>query len=418
MPDTLSQLPNVLILTDNSLSLNHGTGTSLLRHFADYPPEKLLNVFSFLAGEPAFEQSCRIRPKLLPGLAMKTVAALGGNQTALHSRLETCALQRPIRDKIEKMGFVPDIIYAVCFGLRGFLMLSRLAEEYGPDVPIILHFFDYQRYGNDDVAALIEAVSPSVTEVWSLTTTMAEEISQVMNRSVELVRIFHTELPAVYKETHRAFSADFSAVMIGNCWIPELLADVRAAWRAVGEIVGGLQPIKWYSHPATIEKLRRANIQFEPEIEFCGFVQGELLFHALQQADIAIIPFNRESTPENDYARFSLPSRITEMASAGLPIFCVAGPQTEIEKYITEKGIGVCTLPDNQQRFQQVLLAFMQDKAQRTSCGFHARQLAIDEFNLNQYQAWFYRKLATSLQKPCRDLRQSIRNNANRDHLL
>ncbi|NEO46636.1 MAG: glycosyltransferase [Moorea sp. SIO4A3] len=389
-----SRLPNVLVLTDCCISMNHGTGTSLLRHFSAYPENLGLNVYSFQGGEPAFQQYCRIRPKLLPGLLMKGVVKSGISQlNGFRNQLEILSFQKSLRNKIEQSGFIPDIIYSTCYGFRGFIMLSKLASEYGSNMPIIQHFFDYQRHDNEAMSTLLKQLSPAITEVWSLTETMAEEVAEQMERPVELVRIFNCDLPETYKQTHRELTPDFKAVMVGNCWIPELLLDVRNAWHYLMEKISGLKPIRWYGHPATIAKLRKNKVQIEPEIEYVGFLPTHDFFRQLQKADMAIIPFNREAIPENDYARFSLPSRITEMASVGLPIFCAAGPQTEIQRYIESKNIGVCSLPSNIEQFQNDLFCFMQNKEQRAFFGMNARKLAIDEFDIRQYQAWFYKKL-------------------------
>ena len=390
-----SELPNVLVVTDNSISLQHGTGTCLVRHFDGYSEQKRLNLYSLYEGKPEFKQHCRIRPKLLPGIAMKLMSlGRGAKAKEWQNRLEEFALQRNLRGTIEKNGFMPDIIYAVCFGYRGLLLLHNLAEEYGKEVPIILHFFDYQPKDNEAVPALLRTLLPSISEIWALTSTMVEEISRQMNRSVDLVRIFHTDLPNIYKKVHRPLTPEFQAVMIGNCWIIEMLTDIREAWQYAKNKIGELKPIQWYAHPLTIEKIRRSNIQLEPEIEYAGFLQGNQLFQVLHQSDMGIIPFNRNSIPENDYARFSLPSRITEMASIGLPVFCAAGPHTELEKYVKEKGIGRCALSSDMPQFQQDLLSFMENQQLREECGRKARRLATKEFNLTNYQEWFYQKLS------------------------
>ena len=389
-----SQLPNVLVVTDNSISLKHGTGICLIKHFDAYSEHKLLNLYSLYEGKPAFNQHCRIRPKLIPGLAMKLMALGRGDKAKeWQNRLEEFALQRNLRGRIEKLGFTTDIIYAVCFGYRGLLLLKKIAKEYGEKVPIILHFFDYQPKDSEAVPALLRSLSPAISEVWALTSTMVEEISQQMNRSVDLVRIFHIDLPHIYKEVHRPLTADFQAVMIGNCWIPEMLTDIRRAWQYAKNKIGDLKPIQWYAHPSTIDKIRHSNIQFKPEIEYAGFVPDNQFFQVLRQSDMGIIPFNRKDIPENDYARFSLPSRITEMASIGLPIFCAAGPHTELERYVRENGIGCCSLSSDMPQFQQDLLSFMENQQLRKECGRQARHLATQKFNLNNYQEWFYQKL-------------------------
>ena len=389
------RLPKVLVLTDGCLSLNHGTGTSLLRHFSAYPDDLVLNAYAIQMGESALGRHCRIRPGFLPITLMKAIRKSGLRQLhGVGNRLEIKSWQKGLRKQIEQCGFTPDIIYATCHGARGFAMLSGLARDYGADMPIIQHFLDYQQRGNPAVRPLLKRLAPVITEVWSLTETIAEEVVGQMERPVDLVRVFHCDLPDACKQTHRELTPDFQAVMMGNCWLPELLPDIRNAWNHLMKKIHGLKPIRWYAHPAAITRLQKNNVRIEPEIEYAGFPPTHDLFTQLRQADMAIIPFNREAIPENDYARFSLPSRITEMASAGLPIFCAAGPRTAVQRYVESKKIGVCSLLADSEQFQRDLLRFMRNKEQRAFFGMNARKLAVDEFDLPRYQTWLYHKLA------------------------
>ncbi|NJP04814.1 MAG: hypothetical protein HC837_03870 [Chloroflexaceae bacterium] len=47
-------LPAVLVLTQSTISVAHGTGTVLMRHFANYPPARLLNVYIDHVATPTF----------------------------------------------------------------------------------------------------------------------------------------------------------------------------------------------------------------------------------------------------------------------------------------------------------------------------------------------------------------------------
>ena len=393
----IERLPKVLVLTEDCISVAHGTGTSLLRHFTNYPEDKLFNVCWREVGEPAFRNTYAVE-SLRSTILMRTSIFLS-RFIKEPERHRFVLPQGSIRKQVEQVGFVPDIIYACCISLYGMQILSHLMADYDGEVPVLPHFLDYVRDRRGLVEATLKMVSPSMPEVWSLTQNIADEISNVLGRKVTVVRILQCEIPPSYKSIHHEFHSAFRAVMVGNCWPPSMLRDIQEAWRWVDVQLGGIPPIQWYCHPTTMTRAKEAGIQVGVEIQYGGFFLGDAFFQKLREADIAIIPFNRERVPESDYARFSLPSRITELASVGLPMFFAAGPQTETERYVRQSGIGLCGLLSNAEQFRQSLLSFVKDKELRTQCGINARQLAVDEFDIQKYQKFLYDKLSELARK-------------------
>src|ERR1700679_4008653 len=51
------ELPRVLVISDSCICAMHGTGVVLLRHFSEYPSDKLFNAYWKLDGEPEFARS-------------------------------------------------------------------------------------------------------------------------------------------------------------------------------------------------------------------------------------------------------------------------------------------------------------------------------------------------------------------------
>jgi glycosyltransferase involved in cell wall biosynthesis len=403
-------LPNVIILTDGVVNLEHGTGTSLIRHFSSFPPHKLLNLFwlgNGNHGAPAFENALRVRVKARPRQAqqirtLKDLLQMGKHWTLDLAR-RAIRLLRPgdainpseLRSRIEGMGFSPDIVYATCFGQPSLRILSELLHQYGGELPAIQHFLDYfPDLFEGSAEQELQSVAPSLSEIWSLTRSLADEIAPQLGREVRVVNTFCDELPAGYKTEHREYGPDFAAVIMGNIWRPDILDDLFEAWNWAGRELDGLRPIEWMCHPRSLDRLRREGVNLGPEIQPVGFFQGAELQEKLRHADMTIIPLNREAYPETDYARFSLPSRITEIAAAGLPVFLAASPDTETARYVEEHGIGVVATPADKERFRETLLTFIQDRDLRAECGRRARALAEREFDIDRYRNFLYGKLA------------------------
>jgi hypothetical protein len=78
-----------------------------------------------------------------------------------------------------------------------------------------------------------------------------------------------------------------------------------------------------------------------PEIEYAGFLDGQEMIDALMEADLALVPFNVTASAEHDYARYSLPSRLTELVAVGVPILCIASADTPVARYLSQNRVGV-----------------------------------------------------------------------------
>ena len=147
-------------------------------------------------------------------------------------------------------------------------------------------------------------------------------IKQQMEEAISLLRMLQSQqvsmqedqkkVPAQYKTEHREFDTDFTALMVGNIWRPDLLEDLSQAWDWAGKELGELRPIEWLCHPRAVESLRGAGIDLGSHIRYIGYLPEAEFQEKLRDADMSIILLNREAHPETDYARFSLPSRISD----------------------------------------------------------------------------------------------------------
>ena len=210
----------------------------------------------------------------------------------------------------------------------------------------------------------------------------------------------YLELPAEFKATHRPFSPDFRAVVIGNFWNHALLDDLRAVWRELQTQLPGLGPVRWHCHPVGVERLRAAGHATGPEITPAPFLSGDALFAALRAADLALIPFSREDTPATDYERFSMPSRLTELCPAGLPIFCLTGRGTPLHDYVTEHGIARSAPAGATARAAAALAELIRDTPARAALGAAARRHAERHFPLRPFQTWLAGKFHTLATPP------------------
>lgn len=408
-----NNLPNVLLITGGRISLVHGTGTTFIRHFAGYPQEKLFNLYNsdyslYEEVEASFSQHLlapRDQTKEPPISNRLLRFAIKKARIAIKKERQwkfRPVYYSPVRPLIEGMGFYPDIIYASCYGWDSLSLLDQVIHEYDCKLPVIQHFLDYFPEMNEESSEeILQKLEPHLTEIWSLTHAVAAEVEPIVGREVKVVNTFCDDLPLDFKREHRDFGPDFTAVIFGNIWRPkDLVNDIRHAWKWIGETLGGIPSIQWYGHENSVRVVQSKGVQLSPEIEYAGFFQGLEAQEKLRAADICILPFNREEYPETDYAKYSLPSRITDIASAGLPIFLVGGEHSETAQYIKKHKIGVSAAPIDAERFPKCLKDFILDKQRRAECGRHARELAERQYDVVKYRKFLYQKLEELARQP------------------
>jgi glycosyltransferase involved in cell wall biosynthesis len=370
----MNAAPTILLLVDDGISPGHGIGAVLLRHFADYPREKLHHTFHNLKGDPFLPHSQQV--------------SLGtGGDDALPTVPQYLAALRA-------KGVQIDMIYAHVFGETGLGMLRQCIEVLGDGVPVVQHFQDILYADKERFAAQLRELSPRITEFWAIGEAIRAEVAEIVGREVELTNVFQCDIKPTWKKEHRDFSADFTAIMLGNSHMPWALDGLRKVWARIRADHPGLAPIKWIAYPSSTLYVQKAGVVFEPDIEYYGYLNDRVLHEHLCAADLAIVPFNIADVPEYHYARYSIPSRLTEFMNAGLPIFAAAGMKTDTYSFIMKNGIGLCATLANEDDFYRKLSAFLRKKMLREQLGKQARAYAEKNCDITQYRKWLYDRIA------------------------
>ena len=293
--------PKILVLTDEGISQAHGTGTVLMRHFEAYPQERICNVFPMKNGKPYLKKSLHAKAGFFSYHITVGLSEIGMHQTLLHNYFENYWFVG-LKKSLSEINFYPDVIYSTASTGRGIMLLLELIKLF-PKVPIIQHFMDYLPFGLKEVTLNLKRTAPSLDKVWSLTKNFSKKYDPILGVQSKLVRVFHRNLPQKFKTDHKEYSPNFKAIMIGNCWMPELLNDLKKTWNWLSTKLEGLGAIEWYVHPDTIKWINEKGIALGDEIKDMGYFTKEEFWKRLREADMAIIPFNGQEIPENGYAR-------------------------------------------------------------------------------------------------------------------
>lgn len=384
--------PNILLLTTGCLSFAHGTGARLLQHFASYPRQHLWNIFCGLQGEPELDQHLWVT------IHGDWRASLRRWRRRLFG-IPTAVDMRTIRQYLTRRKWHPDLIYATCLHRDDLIVLDAILQQYDYALPVIQHFLDWHP-DDSEAIHLLQKLNPYLSEVWALTENIQLDISHILGRPTSLVSVFHCDLPTIYKQHHHPYSSNFRAVILGNCSYTEIFDDLAYAWQQLETDFPDLQPIHWYGHPNAINSLFQRGYKLPPAIEYRGFIANEELIAKLVTYDLALIPFNRADQPESYYARYSCPSRITELASAGLPLCLLAGSETAAAQYIWQNDIGVVVNPSHREQLIAELKALLQDSALRQTLGHKSRCFAEAHFDVVKHRQFLYATFNRLLQQP------------------
>jgi glycosyltransferase involved in cell wall biosynthesis len=380
-------LPNLLVQSYFSISLAHGTGTVLIKQLAEYPRAKMANVFTFPYGEVWLEKSLW----LLKDDNLKTrviYAAMQIKQALRGERVADGYYYKHVAKGLAKLRFSPDILYANPAKYEDLSSIIELRKSY--QIPTIIYFQDYTFQLEEDFYSDLRRVlsDRQTKEIWALTPEIASEIE---DKTGIVVKDQHIEIGSQKKTRFNAFGENFKTVIMGTIYSVETVKFLKRLWAMMKESLPELSPIEWLAHPKALKRIEK-NIRIEPEIQYRGFLQGEELNEKLLSADLSIIPVNVGRKAEDSIAQYSLPSRISELAVLGVPMFVIASPDTATARYIQRTGIAICESADNLEACKSKIVEFMKNQTMREAFSQKAREYAEKNLDIKRYREELYHK--------------------------
>jgi glycosyltransferase involved in cell wall biosynthesis len=400
--------PRVLIVSDTSISKAHGTGRLVMRHFSHYPQHRLANAYLNSSGEcfctPSHFNTRRFGRTQI-GTAQRFAWAIYqrvGRRPGLarYTYLPKLSISPKVSDVILDR---PDVIYSVVFSETGLALTDALCTHFD-DVPMIQYFLDYQLPHGIGRHRYVKQVMNRAAETWALTEKIASAIQPFSERPVILRPGFHIDMPPRSKHQHReATDPDFTCIIIGNFWSLDTIPVTKGLWQRASAKHPNLKSIRWYGHLESVERLNDTFGDIGPEIEYAGFLDGQEMIDALMEADLALVPFNVTASAEHDYARYSLPSRLTELLAVGVPIFCIASADTPVAHYLSHNMVGVTGDAQNPEGLADRVCRLIESRSSRLNLSRNARSFAEHNFELVPFQQFLYSKLK-SLNYSCSEV--------------
>jgi glycosyltransferase involved in cell wall biosynthesis len=88
-------------------------------------------------------------------------------------------------------------------------------------------------------------------------------------------------------------------------------------------------------------------------------------------------------------AGISVPSRMYNVMSAGMPIIAIADPGSELARVVIEEDIGWTVTPGDTDAFLEAVLAARDDLRSRLAKGKRARQAAVSRYSFGKVSQAF-----------------------------
>lgn len=375
-----------MLVTEFSVNDSHGTGVQLRRLLAGQ--RAVLHVTQAGREGGSFQPSIglsRVGGKMgaVGALLRRKLASLGW-QSPMGARFDTQVVAAEIA------RFEPNVVVCVVYTNDG-LQLAEAVTRAALGLPCLLWFLDLQLTpAPSGRIPELERLLALVTEVWTLSPEMLAWLQAVVpiwpaGAKTGVVPHWCVPRAPAAPKPREVSTEGFRAIMLGNVWDPSIIPEVRAVWRACQAANPGLPPIQWICHEAGIRRSVAAPRDLGPEILWRGTVTDEALYAELSRADLAIVPFSFDV--RHGYGRFSVPSKLGELAIAGLPIVVLAGSQTATAKYVAAFGVGALLTEEDRPAWGRRLSDIIQDTTVRARLSDSAIRYAESHLDEERYRS-------------------------------
>jgi hypothetical protein len=379
-------LPKILLVTEAPINMIHGTGVQLARTFATYERSRLLHVTPEGWGGSPFESaSVKFRQH---GLFAKLIFRAQNIlcRTFLGSALSTARFDiSSVEESVKR--FNPDLILGVVYTNSGLRLMENVLEL-TRGKRAILWFLDLQLMP-DRGGRLpdLQKILPDLSEIWVLSPIMMEWLKASIGHWPERLQMrvrphWCTSVSERYRRVHKPFSTDFRCIILGNIWDPRMVTVVRQLWRECQSKLSGLAPVQWVCHEAGVQRVLSQGVELGSEIEWTGGVSEDSVHDIAINADLAIIPVGTDA--RDDYARFSVPSKMGDLAAVGVPVVIFAGSRTATARYVAEYPVGELLTELGRELWPTRLCEIITNAAERSKLSVLARSYAERHLGQNK----------------------------------
>lgn len=371
----------ICVITTTRIGNSQGTGALLVRLLADHPQEDLCGVCCNVVEDQSF---CKTYEGILGLRSMHGILhrfARGRIRYAVRDFIKYLRYQNM---RIALQRFRPDLLLIV--PAHSSYEIAEQIMKIFPDLPAVCLVWDLLLDVHPSQTRRAKLMASEVLRkadhIEVISEEMVEPVAALSGRTPQVQNFFCCRLPVVSKTDHPSIEQGVQPVLLGSFWYPHMLHLVVEMIRAARQQDSRIKPALWYCHPESLRRIRHTPDSLPDGILYGGHYTGEKLDQHLCEGDLVIVPFNGFDEPEADFARYSIPSRISEICANGLPIFMIAGRNTAVARYVERKQCAVVSSPCNHEQMCRDFVELAVDREKRQNLGRKARLLAESEFDI------------------------------------
>lgn len=386
--------PRICIITDEVISPSQGTGALLLRQLGEQGMRNILNVAVVPAphqDQPSHDWMLwdeSYRPWHETERLLRQRRWAQGWQAARSLQLN-CRIFDKVAD------FSPELFWVIVYSPAGIRMAVRLSERF-PNVPLYVSFWDLiLDYDKEEPKTrhFLRTLCQRAARVDCVSVSLAMHLAKMTGRRPSVGNIFCCEAPPTWKTDYAASPGGLQPVLVGNMWQTSALPMTEWLLAAGRRLCPSVKDAIWYAHPHTLEYVGVATDTLPEGLTYGGYFTGEALQRRLAAADFCILPFSDAGDRNQGVVRYSIPSRISEVMMAGLPVFAIAEDNTALAQYLSQNDIGAVCAPRPRHRLIEAYRAFLENEGERERIGKRARDFAGTQFDLKTYRKGLARLL-------------------------
>ena len=372
----------ILVITDQAIGPSHGTGALLVRYFKDVPSVTIFNACAQMSAEADLKTTV-----VVPDQSEKFRAVLR-NLPRLKFSAAMRAVSKTFYESLlaEIRAFDPDLIWIIVCTRRG-IRVARQVIELFPRVPCYSSFWDLvhlEQLDRPAAKADLMHLSDRSKLMDAISDPLAEELTRRIGRSVGVEDFFCADRIQTPTQARRWDPGQANLVMVGNVWLRDAFATLQKVVQLARRTRPEMGDVVWYCHIASLHRLGLSERKMPAGFTYGG--PGVGLSPTLGAGDLCLVPIHGPKTHSEGYSRFSLPSKVTELFSSGVPVFSISGPTTAFARYLEETGTGVTVSPDSISGAAGVLSQLLDDSDKRDRMGQRARDYAQEHFEIDAFR--------------------------------
>jgi glycosyltransferase involved in cell wall biosynthesis len=374
----------ILVVTDQAIGPSHGTGTLLMRYFGDEQSVQVFNVCSMLTADSGVFPTA-----VLPDRSGGIRRALGKLRRLEFSEIPGIFSNHSYESAVRKtLDFDPDLLWVIVCSRGGLRVAADVVQRF-PGRSVYCSFWDLVFLGQLDQPRAkqnLEYLCQRALRIDAISDPLAREITRRTGRAVDVENFFCADLPERATIDRLVSAGDCRLVIVGNIWIKDayramlqVIEKARSMSPQVGEIV-------WYCHASSLARLgiseRRMPLGLVP-----GGHLAQGLTRKLLDFDLCIVPINGSRSRAEGYCRYSIPSRVSELFAAGVPIFSIGDSGSAFAEYLEQTGAGVHASAEPLNRAASKLVELIESPELRRAMGLAGRSYAEAHFESVRFRA-------------------------------